>query len=296
MKRKRNKHSSIIRIFIPLIVLVLILVVGHILLCRMAINSYVPDWFNTKTLKVGEIDKPQAAIWCNIPIFSGTYSSDPHIATVSWQGVVTAKNPGTVYIVIRGLMLTECYQYTVEGMVGDDVPGNTNEQDTSQTSETNVKDEDLTEQTELLAEWETENNTNHSLGYLEPEKTGNLYLDNGIMLSDQESYSMELLRISDRGADGYQWYLGIYNKEIDPIRLEFDNVKINGIKNGTKWNQDFDATKDSQMVVVNWEFLNIAPEEITSIYFEVTAKRVLSDAEDKISQKGFIVQMNSPVS
>ena len=78
------------------------------------IENFVPGSFNTFILKVGDVHKPNAAVWLSSG--KGTvYSSDENVVTISEYGKVTAVGKGTAYIVIVAITgMSQVYQYIVQ--------------------------------------------------------------------------------------------------------------------------------------------------------------------------------------
>ncbi|MBQ8732666.1 MAG: hypothetical protein IJY82_07555 [Oscillospiraceae bacterium] len=77
------------------------------------IDSFVPDYFNVTSLRIGDSHRPNAAVWLSGN--AGTiYTSNDAIVTVSADGKVTAVGEGTAYVVITGLgSMYEVYRYDV---------------------------------------------------------------------------------------------------------------------------------------------------------------------------------------
>ena len=66
------------------------------------IEDFVPDSFNMETLEVGQVHKPNAAIWCegNFLNMVKTSSTDESVVTVTSGGKVTAVGTGEAYVII----------------------------------------------------------------------------------------------------------------------------------------------------------------------------------------------------
>ena len=62
----------------------------------------MPDYFNVETLEVGQVHKPDAAIWCEVNFLGmvKTSSTDESVVTVSSGGKVTAVGEGSAYVII----------------------------------------------------------------------------------------------------------------------------------------------------------------------------------------------------
>ena len=89
------------------------------------IEDFVPDSFNMETLEVGQVHKPNAAIWCegNFLNMVKTSSTDESVVTVTSGGKVTAVGTGEAYVIISieppiigdlfGSMMYEIIHYEV---------------------------------------------------------------------------------------------------------------------------------------------------------------------------------------
>ena len=89
------------------------------------IEDFVPDHFNMETLQVGQVHKPNAAIWCEANFLGmvKTASTDESVVTVTSGGKVTAVGPGEAYVIISieppiigdifGSMMNEVIHYEV---------------------------------------------------------------------------------------------------------------------------------------------------------------------------------------
>ena len=66
------------------------------------IEDFVPDSFNMETLEVGQVHKPNAAIWCEANFLNmvKTSSTNEDVVTVSPGGKVTAVGVGEAYVII----------------------------------------------------------------------------------------------------------------------------------------------------------------------------------------------------
>ena len=79
------------------------------------IDSFVPDSLNTFQLSVGDIHKPNAAVWLQ-GSRGAVYSSDESVVTVTELGKVTAVGQGSAYVIIvGGGRMNACYRYDVVG-------------------------------------------------------------------------------------------------------------------------------------------------------------------------------------
>lgn len=79
------------------------------------IDSFVPDSLNTFQLSVGDIHKPDAAVWLQ-GSRGAVYSSDESVVTVTELGKVTAVGQGSAYVIIvGGGRMNACYRYDVVG-------------------------------------------------------------------------------------------------------------------------------------------------------------------------------------
>lgn len=78
------------------------------------IEHFVPSYFNTQTLKIGDGHTPSAAGWTQVG--GKCYTSDVSVVEVATNGNVFAKGVGTAYVVITGIGgLYEIYKYEVIG-------------------------------------------------------------------------------------------------------------------------------------------------------------------------------------
>lgn len=75
-----------------------------------AISEFESTSLNTYTLKLGETDTPDAAVWTNNGR-TKCYSSDESVVTVSDKGLVTAVGEGTAYVVIDTGSMYKLYKY-----------------------------------------------------------------------------------------------------------------------------------------------------------------------------------------
>ena len=79
------------------------------------IDNFVPDYFNSRTLRVGEKDKAQGEVWLSSGQGS-IYTSDENVVTVATNGTVTAVGEGTAYVLVVGIgNMHEITRYEVKG-------------------------------------------------------------------------------------------------------------------------------------------------------------------------------------
>jgi len=83
------------------------------------INSFEENYYNVKSLLIGEEDKPQASVWLSSSMAS-IISSDESVVTVTDIGKVTAVGEGTAYVIIDAAGMYEIYRYDVSGEIGTD--------------------------------------------------------------------------------------------------------------------------------------------------------------------------------
>jgi len=80
-----------------------------------AIDAWLPNAFNDRTLTVGQTHTPTAAVWAA----DGTcYTSDPAVVAIDAQGTVTAVGEGRAYIaIVSSTGMYEVIRYTVSASV-----------------------------------------------------------------------------------------------------------------------------------------------------------------------------------
>lgn len=118
--KKKKKKYTIIIVIVMIIVAIGVLFFFKTLkkirtqsIIDQAIEDYMPKFYNSPELSIGETFKPGAAVWCNGGD-STCYSSDESVATVSDTGLVKAVGRGTAYIVIKSSTgMEEAYFITV---------------------------------------------------------------------------------------------------------------------------------------------------------------------------------------
>lgn len=75
------------------------------------IENFVPDYWNTHELEVGEVHVPSAAIWAEDD--ENCHSSNEDVVIVSGKGHVTAVSEGTAYVAIVKNNSWQIYRYDV---------------------------------------------------------------------------------------------------------------------------------------------------------------------------------------